>query len=467
MRMTVRATAGILAAMSLVVAACGDDDDGASDTTSAATTPATEATTAPETAAPTTEAPDTAAPDTAAPDTSAAGDTTTTEFVPPERGDADLVIWADNTRKPILDPLAEQFGTDNGITVSVLEVPFERIRASVGTAAPAGQGPDIFVGAHDWIGELVEDGIVAPIDLGPVAGDFSEVATAAFTWTDGSLYGLPYAIENIALIRNTDLVPEAPATWDDVLAAIDELQAAGSIDFGIAVQQLDGAAPYHNYPLFTGHGGYLFAQNDDGSFDTADIGVDSEGGLAAAAAIAQWEQDGVLNSDVNYDLMISTFGEGRAPFAITGPWAISEADRGFRDAGVNYAVEPIPPIVDGATPQVFVGVQGFYVSAFSESQDLAKTFVLDFLAAEDTQLALFEAGGRPPALTSAFEQVSTDPDIAGFGAAGQNGVPLPAFPFMSSVFDTWQQAYTLLYSGTDPTQAFTDAAEQMRQATSG
>ena len=43
------------------------------------------------------------------------------------------------------------------------------------------------------------------------------------------------------------------------------------------------------------------------------------------------------------------------------------------------------------------------ISSFSEQKDLAKSFVLDFMSQESTQLALFEAGGRPPALTSAYD----------------------------------------------------------------
>jgi ABC-type glycerol-3-phosphate transport system substrate-binding protein len=94
---------------------------------------------------------------------------------------------------------------------------------------------------------------------------------------------------------------------------------------------------------------------------------------------------------------------------------VSEADRGFKEMGVPYAVEPIPPFADGGTPQVFVGVQGFMISAFSENEDLAKTFLLDYVGTEEVQLQLFEAGGRPPAMLSAFEQVKTDPDVQGFG----------------------------------------------------
>lgn len=78
-------------------------------------------------------------------------------------------------------------------------------------AGPAGEGPDIFVGAHDQLGGLVASGIVAPLDLGAKADLFTSASVAALNY-EGANYGLPYSIENIALIRNTDLVPEAPAT---------------------------------------------------------------------------------------------------------------------------------------------------------------------------------------------------------------------------------------------------------------
>ena len=88
------------------------------------------------------------------------------------------------------------------------------IRDRLVTADPAGEGPDIIIGAHDWLGALVSSGVVAPIDLSGVAGDITDVAISAFTY-EGKTYGVPYAIENIALIRNTDLPTRAelPCRW--------------------------------------------------------------------------------------------------------------------------------------------------------------------------------------------------------------------------------------------------------------
>ena len=450
---THRRAIALVASIAIIGAACGDDDEeststeGGSATTEGASTATTEAAT--ETTA--------ASEDTTATTAAAEGTTETTEYVPPERGDADLVIWADDTRTPVIQAIADTFATDEGINVSVLEVPFDRIRDTLSTAGPAGQGPDIIIGAHDWLGELVANGAVLPLDLGADTGLYSDVAIEAFTY-EGQLYGLPYAVENIALIRNTDLVPEAPATFEDLEATALALRDEGTVEIPLAVQQNPGD-PYHNYPLFSGAGGYVFGENEDGTYNPDDLGLDSEGGLAAAELFGKWSSEGLISRDVSYDVMIDAFSDGRAPFAITGPWAVSS----FSDAGVNFAVEPIPPI-NGGTPQVFVGVQGFMISSFTENEDLAKTFVLDYLGTEEVQLDLFEAGGRPPAMTSAFEQVATDPIIQGFGLSGQQGTPLPAIPEMSAVWSTWTDAYSLIFGGSDPTQSFTDAATTIRDA---
>ena len=458
-RLRMSALLGILV---LVLAACGDGGGAATETSTetpdetapAATTTATDEPAATDTASPTGTA---TATETAEP-TEGGTETPTEEAV--TRAEGDLVIWADDTRVAALQPFADSFGEENGVTVTLQELAFEQIRDQMQVAAPAGEGPDVIVGAHDWLGQLVTNGVVASVEV-PNPDDFQDVAIEAFTY-EGQLYGLPYAIENIALVRNTDLVPEAPATFEELEQTALELQESGEVELGLAIQA-DAPDPYHNYPLFTALGGYVFGQNPDGTYNPEDIGIDSEGGLAAAGKFREWVDSGLINPDVTYDVMVDSFGSGNAAFAITGPWAVSQEDPpGFQAQGVPYEVSAIPP-VEGGTPQPFVGVQGFMVSAFAENGLLAQTFLSDYMSTEEAQLALFEAGGRPPALVSAFEQVQDDPDVAGFGASGAEGVPLPAIPEMGSVWSAWTDAYGLIYQGQgDPAENFTNAAEQIR-----
>jgi arabinogalactan oligomer / maltooligosaccharide transport system substrate-binding protein len=390
--------------------------------------------------------------------------TTTTTKAPVKRADADLVIWADDQRTAVLEPIAAQFAADEGIKVVVQQLKFDEIRDQLKLAGPAGQGPDIIVGAHDWLGELATSGLVAPLDLGAKSKNFQAVAVKGFTY-NGKIYGLPYAVENIGLIRNTKLVPKAPKTWAEVEKVALDLKKSGKVDVALAVQQNGTADPYHMYPLFSALGGYVFKSDKTGTYDPNSLGLDTKAGLDAAKQISKWVDSGLIDPNITYDVMIKSFAEGKAPFAITGPWAVSDAEKGFKVKGTPYVVEAFPPVKTGIKPAVFVGVQGFMVSSFSKQQALAKTFVIDYLGSKSTQLELFKAGGRPPALTAAFNDpaVKNDKDVRGFGLAAANGQPQPAIPAMGSVWASWTDAYKLIFTkqGT-PEQAFKDAAAKIR-----
>jgi maltose-binding protein MalE len=424
----------------------------------AAQAPAAEPTATPAPAEPTATPEQAAAEPTA---TAATAVTPTQEAAAPAAGGPTLTIWADEVRAPVLETLTQGFTDQYGVDVSVVQKGFNDLRNDYKVAAPSGGGPDILLGANDWIGELNASGLLAEVSLGDKTALFAPNAVEAFTYTDGKLYGLPYAVENVALFRNTDLVPEAPATFEDLSATALSLKEAGTVDVPLAVQQ-DPANPYHNEPMFTAAGGYIFAQNPDGSYNPDDLGIDSEGGLKAATLFNEWATSGLISGDVSYDVMIDSFATGKAPFAITGPWAISGMLE--KNADLPYVVEAIPPVAGGDT-RPFVGVQGFMVSAFSDNQALATTFLLDYVNTPEVAMALFEAQPRPPALTSVYEEVSTDPDIQGFGAAGANGQPLPNIPEMSAVWESFEAGYVNAFNAADAAgaeKAFTDAATEIR-----
>ncbi len=386
---------------------------------------------------------------------------TTTTIALPTRGDADLVIWADETKVGVITPIANSFAAKSGIKVAVQEVKFDQIRDQLKVAGPAGKGPDIIVAAHDWLGDLATNGLVEPIDLGAKAKLMSTVSVKAMTY-GGKVYGVPYATENIALIRNTKLVPKAPKTFAELEKVALALKKSGKAKVALALQNTD-PDPFHNYPLFTGMGGYVFKADASGSYDANKLGIDSKGGLAAAVQFRKWVDSGLLDPSITYDVMVQSFGDGEAPFAITGPWAVNDKEKGFKAKGISYVVEPIPPILAGVTPAVFVGVQGFMVSSFSKQKGLAKTFILDELTSTSAQTAMFKVGGRPPANIASFKLAQSDPDVKGFGLSGQNGVPMPAIPAMGSVWAAWQDGYKLIFTKKGkPEQAFKDAVTKIR-----
>jgi len=374
--------------------------------------------------------------------------------------EGELLVWADETRIDALTDIGDQFTADTGVTVRVVEKAGDSIRADFETQAPSGQGPDVIVGAHDWIGNFIANGLIVPVELGDTLGNYEQVAIDGFSY-EGQIYGLPYAIENIALLRNTDLAPDAPASWDEMIEAGQALVDSGDAKLPFAVQMNgENGDPYHFYPLQTSFGSFVFGQTDDGTWNPDDVQLDNEGGLEFAQFLADNGEDGtgIFSTSISGDIAITEFNEGRLPYWITGPWNVA----GAQDAGINVAVDAIPS-PGGETAAPFVGVQGFMISNFSENKLLANEFVVNYLGTEDLARELYEIGGRAPALTSVLEEVSDDPIIAGFAAVGQEGSPLPNIPEMAAVWTEWGNAEGAIVLGRgDPENLWTTMADKVR-----
>ena len=76
---------------------------------------------------------------------------------------ATLLIWADQKRAAAITPLAQQWATENGVTVKVESIASD-IVPKFKTASQAGNPPDVVgVWAHDVIGDLVQNGAIDPI----------------------------------------------------------------------------------------------------------------------------------------------------------------------------------------------------------------------------------------------------------------------------------------------------------------
>lgn len=380
---------------------------------------------------------------------------------PPAAEEGTLTLWVDETRAPIVTQLGDEFETATGQQIAVYQVGFGDIRDRLLLYGPTGEGPDIIIGAHDWLGQLATNGLVEPLDLSTVSADIDPVALGAFTYDAGDgaqVYGLPYAAEAIALYYNTDLVPTPPATWDELIQTATTLQAdeALGLEQAFVLQEKD---PYHSYPLLTANGGYIFGENTDGTYNPEDVGLDSPGGLAYGQMLDQMVKDGLLRAGVTYDTMISLFNAGDSAMFMTGPWALG-GDAGIRAGGQPFGVAPIPAGTQDARP--FVGVQGFMVSADAPNKLLAETFLTEYLATTETMQALFDADPRPSTWTPVAEQID-DPEVEAFITSAANADPLPAIPAMSAVWTDWTDALDFIFTQQqEPDAALQDAAESIR-----
>lgn len=427
------AAAAATGAAALLMSACG----GSSPTPSAsgpASTSATASTTAPVAAA-------------------------TTTGAPKRDANVDLVIWTDADRSAAVTKYANAFGEEQGIKVAV-QIATD-VRPQFKDATKVGQGPDVIVGAHDWLGELVQNATVAPINLSSATLAKLAPNAVAATKFNGQTYGVPYAVENIALLRNTALAPDAPATMDDLVAKGTAIKAAsGGKVTNVLIQQVGKTGnAYYSYPYLAAFGGGIFGTKANGDYDPSNLIVGSAGSLKGAEQLAKLGKEKVLSTNVGDDNAEGLFDAGKAPYFITGPWALTNAKK----AGIKYAISNLPTLAGGGAMQPFLGVQMFYVSSKAKNAALAQEFVTNYVTRDDVQTALYEATGRPPALTSAYAAAAAkDPDVKAFFEAGKAGKAMPNIPAMNSVWGPLGQAAADVISGQDPTKRFTAAAAEIK-----
>lgn len=348
-------------------------------------------------------------------------------------GGGTLTVWVDAERVDALKSAAESYEDKTGVKVKLVGKSVDDMKDDFIQQVPTGKGPDVVMGAHDWLGELSTNGVVAPLELGDSSGDYLPVALQAATY-DGTVYMLPYAVENIAVLRNADMVPEAPSSFDDMVSQ-------GTF----VVEQGAEGNPYHLYPFQTAFGAPVFGTDDSGSYDSTDLQLGSEGGTAFADWLAAQGAAGTLNTDIDGEIAKQQFLDGTAAFWLTGPWNVGAAT----DAGIDVAIDPVPSPT-GETASPFAGVKGFFISSESKNKVAANDFLVNYIGTEDVQLELFKAGNVLPALTAAADSAASDPIIAGFQAVGADAVPMPAIPAMGSVWEFWGVAEAAIINGSDP-----------------
>ncbi|MHC6176351.1 sugar ABC transporter substrate-binding protein [Glutamicibacter endophyticus] len=372
--------------------------------------------------------------------------------------DATLSVWVDSNRAPVLKEAAAEFTASSGVKVDLVIKDFGKIQEDFLRQVPSGKGPDITIGAHDWLGNLVKNGVVQPVELGDKVNDFQEVTVDAMSY-DGKVYGVPYSTENLALLRNTELADKAPESFDDMVKAGKDSGAK----YPFLVQVGTEGDPFHMYPFQMSFGTPVFGQNAEGGYDPSKLELGNAGGEKFATWLAKQGKAGVFNTNIDADIAKEKFNAGESPFFITGPWNVEDAQK----AGIKLAVDPIPS-AGGEPAAPFVGVQGFFVSSKTKNLLAASEFLTNYIGTEAVQTKLYEAGKRPPANKAAFEAASQDELVSSFGQVAADGVPMPNIPEMNAVWEFWGVAEADIITGKakDPVKRWNDMAKQVESAIS-
>ena len=188
---------------------------------------------------------------------------------------------------------------------------------------------------------------------------------------------------------------------------------------------------YFAYGFFGGFGGYVFKDTANG-LDPDDIGLANAGSIQAAKYLKSFRDSGLIPEGTTKDVIGGLFLEGNLMAQINGPWAYAE----YEEAGLNYAVAPLPKLSNGRYPQTFIGVKGYYVSAFSKNQEEALKFI-QWLTSKENSFKHYEDTTIIPTRDDVIKmpEFKENTTIQAFAIQASRSIPMPNIPEMMQVWD--------------------------------
>lgn len=368
----------------------------------------------------------------------------------PDR-DPGVVLWHAYTgaERAALEEIGDAWNRDHPERpLTLVAVPYDAFADKLTSAIPNGNGPDLFIYAHDRIGSWVAAHLIEPVEFWvdeSVADRFDESALVPLAH-DGSLWGLPLATKTLALFYRTDLVAEPPATTDALLALGAEHRAAGRFALAYLGTELYGHAPW----LF-GHDGAIFDERGELAIATAEA-------TAAAAFARRLVADGVVPQEINAEQIASLFNDGKVAMAMSGPWFIGDL------GDVPWAVTTLPAVSATGTPATpFLTAEGVLMSSRAGDKDAAFA-VMSYLTDDASAILRARKARQVVANRAAYEQpdIGGDAVLATFRRQAEHTVPMPATPTMRAVWRPYQIALQDVLRGGAPGDALRDVEREVR-----
>ena len=159
-----------------------------------------------------------------------------------------------------------------------------------------------------------------------------------------------------------------------------------------------------------------------------------------ASLMDSWLSKKIFDKANTYDG--SNFSNGKAPYAIVGPWSIAGLDK----AGMKYEISSIPSI-NGGTARSFSGVTAVYMNRYAKNKFLAKQYLVEVVQSAAFSKAITAANNSYPANIEAASSIDPNSVAGKFGAYGAVCIPMPNVSEMNQVWTYWNNAFADWASG--------------------
>jgi multiple sugar transport system substrate-binding protein len=337
------------------------------------------------------------------------------------------------------------------ITIDSVVMPYDGLHDQLIAAVAGGGLPDVMRMDIIWTPEFASLGALSELDALPGFAELRDqvlpgpLATNAY---QGKYFGIPLDTNCQALVYNTDLVPQAPTTLDELRSIAEGLKDQPDT-FGLA---LGGAGPWNIFPWFWTAGGKV--TNDD--YTQASGYLDSTESIAALQWLVDMQNDGLLGPSTLGRDPDSWGGFKNANYAMLsdGPWFFPIIGA---EMGPNGVAAPLPSGPGGSIS--VVGGENLVLFSTSTQQQAAWAFA-KFMLSPVAQTAMAEVGQLPVTQSGLESDAVTSVDyLAPFVTQLQTAQPRTVVPKWPQIDQILTDAYTAAISGTKTAeQALTEAA---------
>lgn len=362
-----------------------------------------------------------------------------------------LLIWINGDKGYNgLQKVGDEFTKKTGVKV-VVEHP-EDAPGKFQAAAEEGKGPDIWIWAHDRVGEWADSGVINAVTPGKKIKDqIEEKAWQAFT-IKGKIWAYPVAIEAVSLIYNKNLIKTPPKTFEEVFALDKKFAAQGK-----KAILWDYTNTYFTMPMLAANGGYAFKMSADGTYDQKDTGVNNAGAVKGAELLTRMVKEGVMPKGATYADMEAQMAQGKLAMMISGPWAWDN----LKKAKINFGVAKLPSVA-GKPAKPFVGYMGAMITKAASSAgnvDIAREFIENnMLTLRGLETINADVAIGAPANKAAYAKMKNDPFIQVSMASATDGVVMPNNPRMGRFWAAMVSALNNMTEGRQTPKEALDAA---------
>ncbi len=379
-------------------------------------------------------------------------------LIPSAASARDLVLWHAYraAERTVLEETVSRWnrtGRGKDPKIQLLAVPYDAFSDKISAAVPRGHGPDLFIFAHDRVGDWAESRIVEPIEFWMTeahAGRFLYKTIDSLCYKE-SLYGLPLAFKSTILIYNKALVPRVPKTTDELIAMGLKLTDRKSGRFGLVYTN---AKLYFHAAWLFGFKGLIF----DGKGSLRVSSPEARAALAFARDMGG--KEGIVPPESSATLTTSLFNQGKAGMAISGPWMLGEISK-----ELDVGLAPLPTVSATGMPAApFLGAEGIMMSARSP-QKRAAFRAMTFLASDKMAILRALRARQPVANKAAWEhpKLKADPVLSAFRKQLDTATVMPGTPKMRVIWSPYDTALEkVIGAGGDPAAALAEAEQEIR-----